>query len=99
MTAQLPPAGWHADPSGTPGNLYCDGKRWVTPAPAVQARFGQRALAESLPASDLSLPELQRRLFPNPEQATLTPEGMRALAANKRALIDEYGKERVDAMI
>jgi Protein of unknown function (DUF2510) len=35
MTTQLPPAGWYADPSGKPGQMYWDGQRWHTDIPTT----------------------------------------------------------------
>jgi Protein of unknown function (DUF2510) len=36
MTQPAPPAGWYADPSGTPGPRYWDGARWTQVPPPLQ---------------------------------------------------------------
>jgi Protein of unknown function (DUF2510) len=35
MTTQIPPAGWYADPSGKPGQMYWDGQRWQQAIPTT----------------------------------------------------------------
>jgi Protein of unknown function (DUF2510) len=95
-TPPTPPAGWYADPSGSPAQRWWDGATWsehlrevAVAQPVVQPRYGELAPGHVVPTDPYGQPPAQQGGIPqhpygdpgNGNNANQTPRG----AYNNRA--------------